>query len=42
MISEEVQFDQIPYLLYLLGQTGLSKHCRLISDDADFFSLVQV
>ena len=28
LISEGVQFDQCPYLLYVFGKTVLSKQCR--------------
>ena len=32
MVSEEVDVIKLPYLLYVLGQIGLSKQCRPGSD----------
>ena len=38
MVSEGVQFDKIGYLLYVIGQTGLSILCRPQSD-VEFFCI---
>ena len=35
MISEEIDLIEFPYLLYVFGETGLSKQCRPRSDAAE-------